>query len=448
MDHHFSKTGTSVRCISIQELTENETTAQKLVREHPIRLWVGDSNDLKPDAKKRWGVMLALCPVLPLQNPFDYLRSRKNYKPHRGVIYNLFLDHFLTKLPEYDRRLRGVIDYLEPIPTLVIFDDSTEFPAVHHAVIAEYIEFARAFPKKRVSTFRKLKGWVPYEDRDGKLFINACSHSTSDLGKSLSHFSHTPFETDFGEFNTMEGYWQWVKTGMKHDEFRTCTGREAKLTKHGTVLMDRKKFHTLIQQGVQSRFQNNEGVFHNTLEALNYPLGMVHYYQYGEGYESIIVVPEQHLHECDMVPWYMGYVLNEVDNFGEGADNMLLGGEQLVNLSDMFKYLETTYCDSGGSTRCSSGEANDGLLTYLDALSSCYARPGAHHTHYVSSRFKSLSQGLDTFVNIDGTFNDNVPDGLLTVFVDSKDPEQVKRVACYAEHLSNAGEYLSVVYHA
>lgn len=61
---------------------------------------------------------------------------------------------------------------------------------------------------------------------EGKNHFNIYSRSETELGRFLSHFTHHPMETVDGPFNSMEGYWYWLK--YRDDALRELSGYQAK----------------------------------------------------------------------------------------------------------------------------------------------------------------------------------------------------------------------------
>ena len=65
--------------------------------------------------------------------------------------------------------------------------------------------------------------------KDGVDYINIYSNATTELGRIMSHFSHTPFTHPyFGYFVSMEGYWYYMRAREKDDRLRYLFGFKAK----------------------------------------------------------------------------------------------------------------------------------------------------------------------------------------------------------------------------
>lgn len=72
------------------------------------------------------------------------------------------------------------------------------------------------------------RGFSP--ENDGVDHINIYSQSSNDLGKLLSHFTHTPFTHPYlGPFYSMEGFWYFMRNGQVDDSLRYLSGNRAKI---------------------------------------------------------------------------------------------------------------------------------------------------------------------------------------------------------------------------
>ena len=64
---------------------------------------------------------------------------------------------------------------------------------------------------------------------DGTTHINIYSKGKTELGRLLSNFAHTPFEYgSYGSFASVEGFWYYYLTGLKHEHLRHLHGFKAK----------------------------------------------------------------------------------------------------------------------------------------------------------------------------------------------------------------------------
>ena len=63
-------------------------------------------------------------------------------------------------------------------------------------------------------------------DSEGVNHYNIYSRSRTELGAFLSHFTYHPIEVYDGHFDSIEGYWYWIK--YRDDALRHLSGHEAK----------------------------------------------------------------------------------------------------------------------------------------------------------------------------------------------------------------------------
>lgn len=61
---------------------------------------------------------------------------------------------------------------------------------------------------------------------DGVDHVNVYSRASTELGRLLSNFAHTPFKLGDNWFESVEGWWYWRKTG--DERLRHLHGLEAK----------------------------------------------------------------------------------------------------------------------------------------------------------------------------------------------------------------------------
>ena len=133
-------------------------------------------------------------------------------------------------------------------------------------------------------------------ENDGITHINVYSRAKTDLGKFLSNFAHTPVETPDGKFQSLEGYWYWLKT--YDDNLRYLYGVESKM--YGEALpianskIDKKKFKKAL---LKKLYDHKEWLNEQPLWS-DLTLPLTHYYVYNgmpspAGGEWILDIIEQ-----------------------------------------------------------------------------------------------------------------------------------------------------------
>lgn len=122
-------------------------------------------------------------------------------------------------------------------------------------------------------------------ERDGINHINIYSKGRTALGRALSNFAWTPFESPlFGKFQSMEGYYYWVKSGMVHHELRTLYGFKAKQVGRLLPIVKRDNFQEYLIHGLMCKLKDNPGILEGLI---NNTLPLKHYYLY---YDKVIEV--------------------------------------------------------------------------------------------------------------------------------------------------------------
>lgn len=128
-------------------------------------------------------------------------------------------------------------------------------------------------------------------DLDGITHINTYSKGKTELGRMLSNFYYAPFEhTEFGKFDSVEGFWYWYLTGQQHEVLRTLHGYKAKQEgkKYDRVDVDLEVFYPKVLECIGLKVINNPEIY----EALKLStLPFVHYYCYGTCNPKVIKVP-------------------------------------------------------------------------------------------------------------------------------------------------------------
>lgn len=114
-------------------------------------------------------------------------------------------------------------------------------------------------------------------ENDGIDHINVYSQANTELGRFLSNFAHYPQNTPDGEFESLEGYWYWLKT--YDDRLRHLHGVDAKRLGRSLPAVsqvDKSKFKKALKIKV---FDNKEFLLNSSLWN-NIEIPLTHYYVY------------------------------------------------------------------------------------------------------------------------------------------------------------------------
>lgn len=129
---------------------------------------------------------------------------------------------------------------------------------------------------------------------DGITHINVYSKGHTDLGKSLTNFSYSPFiHTKHGAFDSVEGYWYWrslmntvsiteleplrKKHGFKAKEFGKAIRKG--LEEKGISIQQDDDFQEDILEAIRCKLRQNKDILSNLCKST---LPLVHYYYYGK----------------------------------------------------------------------------------------------------------------------------------------------------------------------
>lgn len=121
---------------------------------------------------------------------------------------------------------------------------------------------------------------------DGIDHINVYSKGNTELGRMLSNFAYAPFECEDGKFNSIEGYWYWLKMAVHpaRDKLRQLHGYEAKkygkeIAKDvpGFILNEDEEFIYKIKRAISIKIKTHQKIA-DLFKKSSLPLE--HYYVY------------------------------------------------------------------------------------------------------------------------------------------------------------------------
>jgi len=130
--------------------------------------------------------------------------------------------------------------------------------------------------------------WNPHED--GITHINVYSKGATDLGRWLTNFAFSPFTHPVhGSFDSLEGYWYWLTSGMQYDKLRKLHGYQAKSQGKIYPRIENHNFIPQFKSGIRAKLIANPD---RLCQIIDNPLPLAHYYVYGDcvkhaGYEWI-----------------------------------------------------------------------------------------------------------------------------------------------------------------
>ena len=120
---------------------------------------------------------------------------------------------------------------------------------------------------------------------DGITHINIYSRGKTSLGRMLSHFQHMPFvHPAYGPFYSLEGFWFYMRSGMRHDELRYVSGFKAKTMGKQFPLVTNPHFREDIVAANYEKIKQNSQLYNAVRDST---LPFDHYYIFGP--QSILV---------------------------------------------------------------------------------------------------------------------------------------------------------------
>lgn len=113
---------------------------------------------------------------------------------------------------------------------------------------------------------------------DGVDHINVYSKGSTELGRLLSNFAHTPFTGGGRRFASVEGWWHWYCTGKKLHHLANLYGFKAKKEgkKHKRIVRapDREVLFLVYERKIECNHYIHEMLVESTLP-------FTHYFNYG-----------------------------------------------------------------------------------------------------------------------------------------------------------------------
>lgn len=125
---------------------------------------------------------------------------------------------------------------------------------------------------------------------DGIRHINIYSRSLCELGRELSNFSRFPIiHPEYGNFESIEGFWYYISSGMKYEQLRTLFGFSAKKLGKSLPIEHIDNFIEIIKSALLCRLQQHPELAYK-LNKSTIPL--THYYYYGKLDNCKIIYPQ------------------------------------------------------------------------------------------------------------------------------------------------------------
>lgn len=141
---------------------------------------------------------------------------------------------------------------------------------------------------------------LPVPDEDGDKHINIWTKGRTALGRKLSNLSRYGFlHEDHGWFECLEGYWYWLVTGCRHEQFKQMHGFDAKSIGSKMERIEMPDFQERFKEGMRLRLEQNADIRNELLQST---LPFEHYYVYGDN--VVRDVKERHQWQLDFYDAY------------------------------------------------------------------------------------------------------------------------------------------------
>ena len=239
------------------------------------------------------------------------------FREDRGLVVNLHRRDFLNNLANMKSQTKALFS-IPMESNLVCYCHPL---ACHADVYKEFREKTVGMTYKEARKyFLALNSFKFLPELEGITHINIYSRSSTQLGRLTSNFTHSPFEhPDHGWFESMEGYWFWLSSGMAHEEFRELHGLEAKSKGGGLKKVFNPDFDWFIERGCQAKVDHNPEL--KKLLSENH-LPFRHYYFYGQ--------PDNC--SCVLEDGLLNRIYTKISqNLGESFDVLITGAESVKN---------------------------------------------------------------------------------------------------------------------
>lgn len=113
---------------------------------------------------------------------------------------------------------------------------------------------------------------------DGITHINIYTRSRTRLGRLSTNLADVAvYHPVHGRFRTAEGLWYWLRTGMKHEEFRSLDGFQSKAFGKSLENVWYDKFQEDFKVALDWKFENHPELKQLLTEST---LPLEHYYYY------------------------------------------------------------------------------------------------------------------------------------------------------------------------
>jgi len=191
--------------------------------------------------------------------------------------------------------------------------------------------------------------------------INCWSKARSELGRNLSHFANIGFEhPKHGRFASIEGYWYWLLTERKHDQFRILYGFKAKEEGKRFQRVEYPTFIRDIEEAVRLKIIQTPHLLKAFKEST---LPFTHYFMVGNGLDTKAIGHWT----SSWFNYYYGKLRDQLKGLINNKDlKVIVAGSRSIDNYDLV-------CDTINSSMFNIGEIVEGGARGVDLLGRRFA---------------------------------------------------------------------------
>lgn len=207
---------------------------------------------------------------------------------NREEAVSMFRRMMARKLAARDPTAVDMVMKLKDADRLICYCKPKDCHGDIYKEIWDTIRDNKVAPLEGIRLWVKENGYGYGPGTDGINHINMYSKAKTKLGKFLTNMSNVPVKTQHGVFESMEGYWYWLSTGMRHDSFREANCFEAKKVGRSMERVADPSFQRYIKEAMRAKLEQYPRMAELFKKS---ELPFTHYYYYGDEDDRTVIFP-------------------------------------------------------------------------------------------------------------------------------------------------------------
>lgn len=243
----------------------------------------------------KWLNNIIICDELsPTPEILELYKKNNNIndyiKKYDEEILSKYNSKDIIHLIENKTGIKNIVNNPNTHIALCCYEKPTDF--CHRHLLADFLEkeniMIQELDDKTIEDM-KNKSIELNPLKDGITHINIYSKAETELGRFLTNFAFCPINTDEGIFNSIEGYWGYLKINpdnKEREKLKELYGLKAKqkaneILKNQDVRYERIDFDDKINEAIRLKFNTYmaRDIFIKHKDILNLPI--THYYYFG-----------------------------------------------------------------------------------------------------------------------------------------------------------------------